>query len=208
MLLSVELAERAIKELDNAPLFDRRLKSRQFEPIVGDSSYINISFGWYASRSPILEHVQLRAANFKPPSDIFAPMRESRRVIVDNLPNYLPVHLRQRKGPVLKDRIYAMFHSFDVLCTSRVRSYKDPRPKQRKFLLVLDFQTPEEADMACNLHDGHLVESHELAVAVSKPPMRHIAASWDGGKAGYHNSLRDTGSAVGTNFGKMRQPSG
>jgi hypothetical protein len=43
----------------------------------------------------------------------------------------------------------------------------------------------------------------KIRVAIAKPPMKHLATSWDGGKAGYHNSRRDTGDARGMNFEKV-----
>jgi hypothetical protein len=125
-------------------------------------------------------------------------MLGSGRVIVDNLPP------REGAAERQMNRIHSMFHSFNVICTSRIREYKSKHSQQLKWLMVLDFETPDEANEACKLYDGDVFDDYKLSVAIAKPPMRQIAVSSENGYAGYHNSLRDTGSAVGTNFEKVR----
>jgi hypothetical protein len=103
------------------------------------------------------------------------------------------------------NRIYSMFHSFNVICTSRIREYKSKHSQQSKWLIVLDFETQDEANEVRKIYDGDVFDDYKLSVAIAKPPMRQIGASWDSGNSKYHNSKRDTGSAVGTNFEKVRR---
>jgi hypothetical protein len=48
------------------------------------------------------------------------------------------------------------------------------------------------------------MQGREIVVGISKPPMKHLAVAWDGGRPGAHSTLRDQGSAVGTNLEKVR----
>ena len=194
-LSNSNMASRALEELNQAPLFDKRIRLQQFRPKPAKPwRYPELRWGWHATSHSEWRYLKQRPPAFIRPTNIFAPMRESRRVIMDNLPS------DTKLGQAVLEKTYDMFHSFNVLAINDVRRYQARDARETRCMRAIDFATKEEADMAVQLHDGAIMFGYKLRIAIAKPPMKHLAASWDTTKGGYHNSLRDTGSAVGTNY--------
>jgi len=116
--------------------------------------------------------------------------------VVENLPDPMV------RGAGVVNQVYKMFHSFNVH-GARFTKHKPSNPRFTGCLALLDFETTSEAQRACDNYDKTEMKGHQMRLSISKPPMKQLGgsgASWDGGRAGQHYSLRDTGSAKGTNF--------
>jgi hypothetical protein len=120
-LSSPEMAVRAIKELDKAPLFDRRVQLKLFDlrNLERKDVFPETGWGWFATPESDLWHIQQRPPHWEPPQNIFASMRECRRVILDDLPS--PDLLTY---PRVQSEIYRMLHNFNVLGLANTRGYQ------------------------------------------------------------------------------------
>lgn len=70
------LAERAVTELDHAPLFDKQLQVHYFLNInitELTSPLVKLLYGWCASESRSMEHINPRPPLTEYPDDVFAP---------------------------------------------------------------------------------------------------------------------------------------
>jgi hypothetical protein len=82
----------ALLELHKAPLFDRRLQMEAVEGLRSqilskDYQLVDLRRGWFANDQPDLQLVRIREPLMACPNDLFAPLRESRRLAVDNMPD-------------------------------------------------------------------------------------------------------------------------
>jgi hypothetical protein len=132
----------------------------------------------------------VRAPIMSPPEDIFRPVREGRRVVVD-----LP-----RQAHFLVQNIYALFYSYNVDSVSWDIPYEEKTTKSQRKCWHVDFSTREEADDAIRVFNGTKYKGTKLRVTRWQIPLKHLSASWDSGRPGEHFSGRDQGSAVGTNY--------
>lgn len=76
-----------------------------------------------------------------------------------------------------------------------------------EYICVIIFSTAEQAATIQSIYNGHILNPFgtHLLVLYPKPPQRIMGSvSWDGGRPGGHNTKRDQGSAVRTNFEKVR----
>jgi RNA recognition motif-containing protein len=205
ILSSQESVSRAVSELNGAPLFDRDVT---ISPFVRkgvkasrevERNHFELRWGWYASKSARLSQIKQRPPLLEHPTNIFAPIREGRSVVFDNIP--APARAT-RESDLL---FYELLHAFSVVSMSMYRKYKPTKSELFSgFLRTATFKTNEDAQLVCQLYDGHTMQGREIVVGISKPPMKHLAVAWDGGRPGAHSTLRDQGSAVGTNLEKVR----
>jgi len=131
------------------------------------------------------------------PKDLFAPLRENRRIIFENIP---PQHYPSYQ-------FYELLHGYNVMSASR--PIKTNPPQHAAYLsgysIKFDFETKEEANIVVASCNGHVTGGRSLFVARSKLPLKYTV-SWDTGRGGSHNKTgRDEGSEVGTNFEHMQQ---
>jgi hypothetical protein len=186
-------AKAAVDELHGAALFDRKLGVRTIDGQMWKEKQhrtINYSWGWVASNDLDYDEPNLRAPLMKAPKDIFRPIREGRRVVVD-FPSAAQVWLRH---------IYALFHSYNVDATSWEIKYTQKTSGNRRSWYSVDFSTREEADDAVRVFHEYNLNGCRLHVAKHQIPLKYLGASWDSGHPGAHFSGRDQGSAVGTNY--------
>jgi hypothetical protein len=66
---TAEQASRAQKELNEAPLFDKRIIVRPYDPLERTSE-IDFGWGWYAASQPGLKHLRLRVPLTCHPTDV------------------------------------------------------------------------------------------------------------------------------------------
>jgi len=184
-----EDVEPAIATLNKAVVFDRRISiaRRTEEHHVGIDRRFRVGFqrGWFASRDPDILRARLREPLLAYPFNLFAPLRESRRVVLENLPYPL------KAMNLLYSNIYSLLHGYNILGSGSFFRYKPRNPKLSGWAIKLDFTTKAEADEAILTYDGQMVGGRPVQMSISKPPMRYTAVSWDGGRSGSHNSSRD-----------------
>ena len=150
--------------------------------------------GWFASQDPSIWQANFREPLFTYPKNLFAPLRESRRMILDNLPNFTS------DTNLIYARIYELFHRFDVACCGKPVVYVPRVAYLSGWYLSIDFLKQSDAEVAKDMCDGEMILDRRLYMNVAKPPLKYTA-SWDHSGLRVHNrSGRDTGSAVGTNF--------
>jgi hypothetical protein len=150
---------------------------------------------------PFLEDVSLECTlpilNEK---QIFAPMREGRRVVIDDCPDpYL-------KGSGVTILLYEMLYPFNVHGL-RFTSYKPKNARLSGWLAIITFESAKDAQKVCDMYDNSEMKGRRVRVNISRPPMKYLGGvSWDSGRAGEHFSARDLGNAKGTNFEQVCHP--
>ncbi|KAF2123880.1 hypothetical protein P153DRAFT_258332, partial [Dothidotthia symphoricarpi CBS 119687] len=97
---------------------------------------------------PDLEEIKVRAPITTYPRDLFAPIREGRSVTIDNIPDPTTEHLN------VVNKIYSIFHSFDVTSLSRIILYTPRKSRLSNWYVTLYMATREQAELACRLYDG------------------------------------------------------
>ncbi len=97
--------------------------------------------------------------------------------------------------------LYQLFHGFDVH-SFRSTKVKGSVKYLSSGLLFLDFATKEQAKAAL-AYNGTMLHGQRTRVSIAKLPLKYTV-SWDSSRCGVHNSGRDLGSAVGTNFEEVR----
>lgn len=122
-------------------------------------------------------------------------MREGRRVTIENVPDPHAIRLG------VLSTIYQRLHSFNVYGLA-FPHHQTPKPWLSRYLAILDFETADEAQRACDLYDNTKRKDRLIRVNISQPPMKHPGVS--SGRPGGHFAARDLGSAKGTNFEKAR----
>lgn len=116
---------------------------------------------------------------------------------IENLPSF-------ESGLPVMHSLYRMLHSYSILgVQSRVHKQKF-KEGLSGFLAVVDFEHAKEASEARETYNGSDLLGNRLYLGISKVSMKHLGgASWESGRRGEHNSARDMGSALGTNFEKV-----
>ena len=117
ILADDDQAKVAVRDLNDAPLFDTRitvsfLTPKEMEQRPG--SYKNLYWGWTASRDPDRKNANLRSPQLEYPKDIFRPIREGRRIAVD-MPGDGSSRSVSRSLPVP----YTLFHKLNVDAMSK-----------------------------------------------------------------------------------------
>lgn len=131
----------------------------------------------------------------RPPVDIFRPVREGRRVVVD----YAGM-LRLEQSLLDTRRIYSMFHNYDVVSNIFTVHYKRKQDSRQRAAIHLAFCPRESADEAVSQLNKYKKDGIEHNVSKWQMPLKHIGTSWDTGRKAGHFSRRDQGSAVATNL--------
>jgi hypothetical protein len=184
-------------ELHDAAVFNRRIKLRGLrDPSeeLQDEEYIDLCRGWYASPSSDVYDANMRMSLVVYPPDLFAPVREGRRVAIEDLPVAFV--------EVSRD-LYTLFHDFDVLSFSKFIKYVPKGNNLTGYMLFIDFATRKEAEKALKLK-GALIAGRRAIFSLAKPPLKYTA-SWETTRSTGHYSDRDGGSAVGTNFEEVQE---
>ena len=197
-----EIVVSAMAALQGAVLFGHQIRASKdrFHPDFKLGNHKEFSWGWVASNNPDAEKVQLRPPLLSPPSDIFAPLRERRRVIFGSLPDLR----KTRKHPsyTLHEQLYSLLHGYNVMGCSMM--YFSPRKDTKKngVSIGVDFATHEEAKSALNSFNGCKILGRPLRTSFWHPSTENLnGASWDEASGSVHfNSESDRGSAKGTNF--------
>ena len=157
-------------------------------------------WGWYPNASSSVSDIKLRFPRMVPLRGTFEPFREGRHVIFKDL----PANLHTVKYDFFS-WLYTKLHRCDVLSTSSLQRYAD-RDRDVSFADV-EFATKEEAEAICQSYNGKIsFQGLPVRVEVRRPPMKHLAASWDPGHNRAHGQPRDYGTAKNTNFEAVRPP--
>ncbi|KAF2036112.1 hypothetical protein EK21DRAFT_83825 [Setomelanomma holmii] len=116
ILRDAKLTTATIAELQNAALFDRKIKLEavpvEWTTDANNSNVINVRSGWHATKSRDLRHATIRSSPVHYPEDLFSPQREGRRVRFDNILNRNSY--RGTSGHILQD-LYIRLHDLNVL---------------------------------------------------------------------------------------------
>ena len=196
---SVPVASR----LTGEALFDRKVEIAPFALYKREYSAMDIPafrWGWYSNASSSVDDIKLRFPRMAPLRGTFEPFREGRHVIFKDL----PANLHTVKYDFFS-WLYTKLHRCDVLSTSSLQRYAD-RDRDVSFADV-EFATKEEAEAICQSYNGKIsFQGLPVRVEVRRPPMKHLAASWDPGHNRAHGQPRDYGTAKNTNFEAVRRP--
>ena len=131
----------------------------------------------------------------QPPVDIFRPVREGRRIVVD----YASLTgLEHSFGDTR--RTNSMFHNYDIVSNTSPVYYKRRQGSPWKSAIHLDFCLRESADEAVSQFNMYKRDGIEHTVSKWQMPLKHIGSSWDGGRKGGHCSGRVQVSPVATNL--------
>jgi hypothetical protein len=191
ILADEKAAKAATQVLNNAPLFDMRVRVEAIKMDVIEAQKGYLNSGWIASKDSRPEHAILRALCFQRPTNVFQPVREGRRVGLDTL---------DIGSTIYPENSYKLLHDYNVMRVAKRITYTRKPVLQRRRCVFVDFATREEADEVVQIFNGAKFEGLTMEVSKYQIPMRHLGASWDGGLKGGHRSGRDQGSAVGTNY--------
>jgi hypothetical protein len=202
VLADPQQATAAVIELDNASLFDRRIELDILSATWEQHRAFGLERGWYASGNTSIWHARLREPLWSYPKDLFAPVREYRRVIVENV----PYPRLDNSVSVTWKCLYELLYGFDVLSCSTVQVYKPKHSKINGCSVKFDFVTREDAEVAVDSFEGCFIGACGLPSiwSVAKVPLKY-GPSWDNDtslhrRMGHSKSGRDEGSAVGTNW--------
>ncbi|KAF2823562.1 hypothetical protein CC86DRAFT_372496 [Ophiobolus disseminans] len=185
MLACTSEVEPAMVTLHDAYLFNRRIRIQRLTGYDPDLAYsIGIERGWFASEDLSIWQARLREPVTTYPSDIFAALRESRRVTVENLPR------PQGIWNLIYSQLYHFLHEYNVQGTGGFFKYPPLVPWLSGFAMAFDFPTKSEANETIQLYQGRLIGGRPIQLSISKPPLKYIVP-WDSGRGGGHNALRD-----------------
>lgn len=196
VLDSPESAAAAVTQLNGVALFGRALTVNRFKTLKTTSDEPDLSWGWFANASAKLRDINLRYPRTSPPTDIFVPFQEGRHVCFSSFPP-------SNKTQQYFRRLYALLHSYDILCLGVFSYYffdTDLKRQARVMMLDVGFVKKEDADLVCHLYDQTMFGDTRVRVKIRRPPMRVLGVTWDKGHNGAHYQPRDLGSAKGTNF--------
>jgi hypothetical protein len=197
ILPEAALIEKVMIELQNAPLFNKQIRVEKITTVKylkPTFRLIDLSVGWYASESPDVQHIKLREALTTYPSDIFGPLREGRRVTLDNIPG----------DSAPRRRLYEIFHGLNILGINRAVKYVPIAKWMSGWVSHVDSETREEAEDAL-LCNGSVVVGHKIIVAPTKIPLKYTISWGQSRPSGHNRTDKDRGSAVGTNFEEMQE---
>jgi hypothetical protein len=95
---------------------------------------------------------------------IFAPMREGRRIGLDNLPGseITGVNMGIRKS------MCEMLHSFNVLAFEAPKKYNPRHTNMSGWFGVLDLPNAKDAQTVCNMFDKTMLDGQTIRVSVSR----------------------------------------
>jgi hypothetical protein len=204
ILRDVGSVDTAIAEINGACLFQKRVYVRKFKH-KGSKFTVQLFWGWFASTDPELSNANVRGPTTKPPKDVFAPVREQRRLGFMNLCSRDPIVNGDNQVPARE--VYSLLHNYNVTYWKPTNTQKtlSSGGKITQQCSFIDFATRDEAKDAQNTFDGQMYNGHKLQVRPWQIPRKFLGASWDTGRGGEHFSgQRDQGSAVGTNYEEVR----
>lgn len=119
MLRNVESARAAILELQGASLFDRKVILFEQHRVGKAGRLPDLQWGWVASQEPDPKQAYVRGPLTAPPADLFAPVREGRRIVFSNLP-FIQSDPRKRRedDDALYAMLYRLLHNYNVTTVS------------------------------------------------------------------------------------------
>ncbi|KAJ4375387.1 hypothetical protein N0V83_002474 [Neocucurbitaria cava] len=107
---------------------------------------------------------------------------------------------------MLNKALYGLLHTFNITSVSTPIKHESGSGNLSGVMSHVQFSTREEATTVIDSLDGTVLFGRRLRVVESHIPMKYLGGrSWDSGLPGTHNSGRDQGSAVGTNFEAMQE---
>jgi hypothetical protein len=135
-----------------------------------------------------------------PPKDLFAPIREGKRLVFDNVPTFprKSLNFGYKTIDFSKPALYKLLFSYNVTWVGDSVLYERKNDKIRA--INVDFATKDEAEHAWLKFNEFNWYGNIIGVAPWQIPMKHLGVSWDSGRKVGHFSGRDQGSAVGTSF--------
>lgn len=163
VLANKKAAEAATQALNNAPLFDRRVKVSANYSDLAKYNRPDLAWGWTASKDSNPENVIFRAACFQRPTNIFQPIREGRRVAFDTADIDPSIKL---------DVFYKYLHNYNVMCIAPKVLYM--RGLARRHCNFVDFATREEADQVVLIFNGAKFADFKMEVGKYQIPMEYL----------------------------------
>jgi hypothetical protein len=116
------------------------------------------------------------------PNDLFAPLRESRRLAIDNMPDLEgsdnsanPGSLAFEVGRAAFEPLYSLFSSFDVAAVSRPVKYVPKNKRLSGWIVYLDLAAREDVERALLLN-GRTIAGRQVIVARAKIPMKYTVS--------------------------------
>lgn len=199
VLADLSPARLALSVLQNACLFNSRisistLESHLRRKHLDCENILGVQRGWYASNDSPWQDAKLRQPHWTYPSDLFAPLRESRRLILFNLAN-------KAHGQDVSTGFYGFLHEFNVQSVGTRFKYTPQFGELTEYAANVDFATNSDADLALETCSGRVICGLPIRLARCKVPLKYTT-SWDTmwRGSGHNTTPRDEGSAVGTNF--------
>ena len=194
-------ADRAMHELQGAPLYTKRIGIKLFSDFDVDHESRTtdlgleyaLRWGWYANKSKSPENIRLRYPRTTPPHGIFDAYRESRSVAI----------LRDSTTQHFTESIYELLHTENVL---GVRTVRFRTPKRSEGLMCeVRFATKEAAEIVCQFNNNIVWYGSKLRISIRRPPgyTRILGGSREASHNRAHYQPRDLGSAKGTNLEKV-----
>jgi hypothetical protein len=205
VLRDVGSVDTAIAELDGACLFQQRVYLKKLTYRRARPATLMLFWGWLASTDPELSNANVRGPTTKPPKDVFAPVREQRRIGFMNLCSRGLNAGGENQVPARE--VYRLLHNYNVTYwkPSMFQTTLSTGRKITQEVSFVDFATRDEAKDVQDRFDGQMYNGHKLRVRPWQIPKKFLGASWDTGRGGEHFSgQRDQGSAVGTNYEEVR----
>lgn len=161
MLKDTAAAHSARQLLNESVLFDRRIAIVPFSSHLVALQKPRYYWGWHASPDPDFDAIHLRTPKTQRPLDIFRPVREGRRIVVDFAHQY-----QKESGLAGTQALYEMFHNHDVLALPYVIFYTQKTNKQSRASVHVDFSAREDADQAILMYNKY--RRHGVEYTVSK----------------------------------------
>jgi hypothetical protein len=156
----------AISELNGAPLFDRRVTVEMYHPPSKNAHKLDLTWGWHASTDSDPYNADVRGVATEPHMDIFAPVREQRRIGFRYIPSARPVKIGV--GPwsseMVTQTMYRLLHDFNVTSTAITRQTETliTGHRVKTIAVFVDFQTRDEAKRAQSAFDGRMYDGQRL----------------------------------------------
>lgn len=118
---------------------------------------------------------EIRGPLLNPPQGIFAPLKESRRLVITNVPS------PEISGAAEKiiTHLYEILHAFKILAVSQNTVLRNEARHQSEGLLFIDTKIADEARRICDLCNGFNCLGRPLAVHMARPHMKYLGVSWD-----------------------------
>ena len=204
VMSSPEEADRAMHELNGAPLYTKRVNITLYRDMgvgldgkktMSTRGSYPLTWGWYANKSNSLKDIRLRYPRTTPPHGVFDAHRESRSVAI--------IWDKRLATDEANKLTYGLLHVYDILAVYVRMFYDSTAEKSERSMSEVIFATTEAAEIVCHTYDRTVLHGSKIRVGLRKPTTRILGGSWEASHNRAHYQPRDLGSAKGTNLEKV-----